>query len=214
LNDYAKIPVKPTLDGEPSYENIPQGLHDTTQPYWNANDVRRYAYWSVFAGTCGHTYGNNSVMQMYRPEDKKPAYGARKYWYEALVDSGAIQMKFVKELMLSRPYFERVFDDSSIAGDIGKKYDFIAITRGRDYLMAYTYTGRTFSLKMGKIKSAKIRAWWYNPRNGEASEIGIVNNNGVAHFDPPGEKADGNDWILVLDDIASSYAKPGIVIYK
>jgi hypothetical protein len=214
LNDYAKTPVKPTLDGEPSYENIPQGLHDTTQPYWNANDVRRYAYWSVFAGACGHTYGNNSVMQMYRHEDAKPAYGARKYWYEALDDSGACQMKFVKELVLSRSCFERVFDDSAIAGDVGKKYDFIAVARGRDYLMAYTYTGRTFSLKMGKITGTETRAWWYNPRNGEASEIGIVKNNGVVQFDPPGEKADGNDWVLVLDDIASSYTKPGIVIDK
>ena len=26
--DYYKKPVKPTLDGEPSYEEIPYGLHD------------------------------------------------------------------------------------------------------------------------------------------------------------------------------------------
>ena len=32
------------------YERIPQGLHDPTQPYWTDADVRRYAYWSVFAG--------------------------------------------------------------------------------------------------------------------------------------------------------------------
>jgi hypothetical protein len=60
-------PLKPVLDGEPSYEGIPQGLHDVTQPRWQAADCRRYAYWSVFAGACGHTYGNNSIMQFYRP---------------------------------------------------------------------------------------------------------------------------------------------------
>jgi len=65
-NDYNKIPPKPTLDGEPSYEGIPQGLHDSTQPYWTASDVRRYAYWSVFAGGCGFTYGNNAVMQFHK----------------------------------------------------------------------------------------------------------------------------------------------------
>jgi hypothetical protein len=27
--------------------------------------VRRYAYWSVFAGSCGHTYGHNAIMQFY-----------------------------------------------------------------------------------------------------------------------------------------------------
>ena len=51
-DDYARQPAKPVLDGEPSYENIPQGLHDPSQPYWTAGDARRYAWWSVFAGAC------------------------------------------------------------------------------------------------------------------------------------------------------------------
>lgn len=46
-NDYL-VSNKPTLDAEPSYEWILQGLHDNTQPYWKAKQVRRYAYWSVF----------------------------------------------------------------------------------------------------------------------------------------------------------------------
>lgn len=58
---------KPVIDGEPSYENIPIGLHDPSEGRWKAADVRRYAYWSVFAGSCGHTYGHNSIMQMLRP---------------------------------------------------------------------------------------------------------------------------------------------------
>ncbi len=32
--DYEKTPHKPTLDGEPSYENIPHGLHNPNIPYW------------------------------------------------------------------------------------------------------------------------------------------------------------------------------------
>jgi hypothetical protein len=59
--DYKRTPVKPVLDGEPSYESIPQGLHDPKEPYWTDSDVRRYAYWSVFAGAAGFTYGHNSV---------------------------------------------------------------------------------------------------------------------------------------------------------
>ncbi len=58
--DYTLTPVKPTIDGEPSYEGIPQGLHDITQPFWTDSDVRRYAYWSVFAGCCGFTYGHSA----------------------------------------------------------------------------------------------------------------------------------------------------------
>ena len=99
LDDYTQIPVKPTLDGEPSYEGIPQGLHDPSEPYWTDRDVRRYAYWSVFAGCCGFTYGHSGVMQFYKPEDEDPAYGARDYWYDAIHAPGAAQMMHLKNLM-------------------------------------------------------------------------------------------------------------------
>lgn len=63
--DWAMTPIKPVLDGEPSYENITHGLSKgQDSPRWTAADVRRYAYWSVFAGGAGFTYGENSVMQM------------------------------------------------------------------------------------------------------------------------------------------------------
>ncbi len=107
-------PLKPVLDGEPSYENIPQGLHHDTEPRWSAADVRRYAYWSVFAGACGHTYGCNDIMQFYRP-GYSPAYYADTPWWEALDFPGFNQMKHLKELMLTFPYEERVPDQSVIA---------------------------------------------------------------------------------------------------
>jgi hypothetical protein len=209
-DDYTKIPVKPTLDGEPSYENIPQGLHDTTQPYWTANDVRRYAYWSVFAGACGHTYGNNSVMQMYRPDDQKAAYGARKYWYESLQDSGSVQMKYLKHLILSRPYFDRIFDDSLVINNSGTRYNYIVAMRGTDYLMAYTYTGQEIDVKMGRITGTQVKAWWFNPRNGEAKIIGTFKNEGMIRFIPPMIQAFAHDWVLVLDDCENNFLQPGV----
>ena len=211
-DDYSKVPAKPTLDGEPSYENIPQGLHDTTQPYWNANDVRRYAYWSVFAGACGHTYGDNAVMQMYRPGDK-PDYGTRKYWFESLMDTGASQMKFLKNLMLSRPYFDRVGDQGVLADSGQAKHDRVIASRGRDYLMAYSYTGHAIKVKLGRISGISVKAWWYNPRNGEASEIGVFENTGIREFDPPGVPSPGNDWILVAEDASKAYSRPGDLRY-
>jgi hypothetical protein len=89
--DYARTPIKPTLDGEPSCEKIPQGLHDATQPYWTDADVRRYAYWSVFAGSFGHTYGNNAVQQMYEPGDGRVDFAPKNYWFQAIDDPGAGQ---------------------------------------------------------------------------------------------------------------------------
>lgn len=198
-HDYAMVPVKPTIDGEPSYEGIPQGLHDTLQPYWTDNDIRRYAYWSVFAGTFGFTYGANSVMQFYKPTDKKPAYGAREYWTAGINLPGSQQMQFLKKLMLSRPFLERIPDQSLIAGDNGLKYNYLLATRGNDYAFIYTYTGRDIPVKMGIISGNKVKASWYKPTNGTTIEFGEFENTGIHEFNPPGEPADGNDWVLILD---------------
>lgn len=198
--DYDKKPVKPTLDGEPSYENIPEGLHDTAEPLWKARDARRYAYWSVFAGSAGHTYGDNSVMQMHKPTDESSAYGATDYWFDAINDPGAAQMIHLKNLMLSRPYFERIPDQSMIA-DQGEKYDYQAATKGTDYAFIYTYNGRNIRVNMGKIGGENVKASWLNPRDGSIEEIGIFPNIGLHEFDPPGEKENGADWILILDKL-------------
>lgn len=202
--DYNLDPVKPTLDGEPSYEGIPQGLHDTTQPFWKARDVRRYAYWSVFAGAAGFTYGHSSVMQMHRPVDEGSAYGNKKYWTDAIDDPGAGQMKYIRQLMLKYPYFERIPDQSLIAGQ-GEKYDYQTATRGEDYALVYTYNGRNITVNMGKIQGNEVEASWFDPRNGNTEKIGTFPNKGKQEFDPPGKKEAGNDWILILTNNKKKY---------
>lgn len=209
--DYARRPVKPTLDGEPSYENLPQGLHDPKQSYWTANDVRRYAYWSVFAGSFGHTYGENAVIQMYKP-GLKPAYGVRTTWAEGITAPGSSQLQFLKKLILSRPYFERIPDQSLLDGQNGTKYDYVIATRGRSYAFAYTWTGRSFKVRLGVLTGSHVRAWWYDPRTGKAQVIGRFVNRGTRMFDPPGNPAPGNDWVLVLDDDDGKPSPPGRVL--
>lgn len=198
--DYKKEPAKPTLDGEPSYEKIPQGLHDTLQPVWTDSDVRRYGYWSVFSGGSGYTYGHNAVMQMHKPTDTGSAYGAKDYWNDAINDPGAGQMVYLKELMLSRPYFERIPDQTLIA-EQGSQYGYQVATRGKDYAFIYTYNGSNIKVHMGKISGEEVKVSWFDPRTGNMAEIGAYPNKGVAEFDPPGEEQDGNDWVLVLDKI-------------
>jgi hypothetical protein len=197
--DYNKMPAKPTLDAEPSYEKIPYGLHDTKLPRWTAADVRRYGYWSVFAGACGYTYGNNDVMQMHMPSDKGSAYGSTEYWYKSINDPGALQMVYLKKLMLSRPYFDRVPDQSMIAGGQGEKYDRLIATRGKNYAFVYTYTGREMAINADMLEGNKIKASWYNPRNGEITAIGTYTKSKLLKFNPPGIKKDGNDWVLIID---------------
>lgn len=199
VNDYNKLPTKPTMDGEPSYEGIPQGLHDTTQPYWTDSDVRRYAYWSVFAGACGFTYGNNAVMQFHKKGDPESAYGVKENWEVALNDPGASQMKYLKQLMLSRSYFDRIPAQYLIDGNQGERYDYLAATKGRDYAFIYTCNGSTLNINLGKMHLNRLKASWYNPRNGQYTKIGNFKAEGIKTFYPPNGKSKGNDWVLILD---------------
>jgi hypothetical protein len=199
INDaYTLHPVKPVLDAEPSYEDIPHGLHDTTQPRWKAADVRRYAYWDVFAGGCGFTYGHNSVMQFRRIGDTNVSYGAHITWEKAMNAEGASQMKYLVQLMQSFP-FEEAKPAENIITNNGEKYERLAALQEKNFAFIYTYNGKNIEVKMSSLNGDKSKAYWYNPRNGDKSFIAIINNSGAHSFNPPGEKKDGNDWILILE---------------
>lgn len=202
-------PKRPVLDAEPAYENTPQGLHKPEEPYWTGNDSRRYAYWSVFAGAAGHTFGENSVRQVYIPAEKKPASGAKGFIMECLETDGARAMRHLKGLILSRPFLGRVNDQSLVAGDEGEKYDRVIVTRGDGWIAAYVYTGRSFTLKLDGATGARLTATWFDPRTGETSPAGSHPGLGSVTVNPPGEPAPGNDWVLVLDDATRNFKAPG-----
>lgn len=195
--DYAKTPAKPTLDGEPSYEGIPKGLHDTLQPRWTDNDIRRYAWWSVFSGGCGFTYGHNSVMQFYKTQSQAGAYGARQSWDEALNSAGAKQMKHLKYLAIKYG-FHRLIPAAEKVTDQGIKYDYQPVLIGENLLLVYTYNGRSISLDTEATDLKKGKFSWYSPRTGEQSKKKSIQKNQYT-FNPPGEVQNGNDWVLIIE---------------
>ena len=197
-DDYVLRPVKPTFDGEPSYENIPHGLHDSAEKRWTAADVRRYAYWDVFAGGCGFTYGNNSVMQFYKTGDKDASFGANKDWDGELNTPGAGQMQYLKQLMLSKSYFDRMPDQSLIV-DNGERYNRVLATKGKNYAMFYVYNGRSFKAALNKLNFKPGKAMWFSPVDSQVIPIKNYRYETEKLFDPPGEKENGNDWVLILE---------------
>ena len=197
-DDYKLKPIKPTFDGEPSYEDIPYGLHKADEPYWKDHEIRRYAYWSVFAGGCGFTYGHNSVMQFYMPGDSGTSYFPKVNWKEGLNAPGAGQMKYLTQLILSKSYFDRVPAQELIVGN-GERYDRIIATRGKDYAMFYIYNSGQFNVAIDKLKFIPKKASWFNPKNGQTVNISKSKYKLTENFDPPGEKENGNDWVLILE---------------
>lgn len=196
--DFNLSPAKPTLDGEPSYESIPQGLHDPEQPYWTVDEVRRYAYWSVFAGACGFTYGHNAIMQFHRQGDTDASYSVRETWKEALDAPGALQMRHLKDLISEEISPGGIPAQDLVAGPHKPGYDYIAAIKDSDCALFYTWNGSTITVESSRLQMPVIRAFWFNPRDGTSAPAGRFNTGMVLEFDPPGDRINGNDWVLVL----------------
>lgn len=217
--DYDRTPVKPVLDAEPIYEGHPISFDAKRFGHSVAADVRRPLYWDLFGGACGHTYGHHSVWQMWTAV-RKPVNIPLMSWSEALNEPGAHQMQYGRALIESRPFLTRVPDDSVIVTDRvptsvpgAGRYRFAA-TRNDDgaYAFVYVPTGRAFSVDVTKLSGSEVRAWWFNPRDGTANEIGTFRNEGTRRFIPPNPDS-GHDWVLVLDDAARNFPAPGTPLH-
>ncbi len=206
--DYGLTPVKPTIDGEPRYENHPVAWKPEEFGWFDDYDVRQAAYWAVFAGAAGHTYGCNDIWQM-KTADREPMSKARGEWHKALELPGAGQMQYLRRLIESRPYFSRVPDQELILQNPSEGPDHMQSTRGDGYAFVYFPQAKPARIATGRIAGDRLHAWWYDPRNGKCQSIGIFKNEKIKTFSPPGFPHRGNDWILVLDDIEKEYGFPG-----
>lgn len=197
-HDPAIVPVKPTVDGEPSYEWIPQGLHDTNEPYWQARDVRRYAYWSVFEGAMGHTYGDNSIMQFFNRTQTHGAYGPKAYWQDALHHEGAGQMMHLVNLMTGVDFTAGRPNEARLTWGQKERYHRISVFEGPGYLFCYDYLGDSFSLDLESFAGQTLQGWWMDPATGISSYLGPITPSKETVFSPLPKSCDGSDWTLIL----------------
>ena len=208
--DYSLTPVKPTLDGEPNYEDHPVSpwpVWDPKNGYFRDYDVRKQLYRSVFAGGCGVTYGHHSVWQMFAPGRERINH-AECYWSEALDRPGAGQVRYLRALMESRPYLTRIPDQSVLASEAGKTGFHVRATRDAQgsYIMIYLPTPNPVTVRLDSLSGVSINAWWYDPCSGEAIFVGMYEKSSPLTFTPPGHRP---DWVLVLDDSSMDFPAPG-----
>jgi hypothetical protein len=201
--DYQRQPPKPTLDGEPNYEDHPVNPWPKWDPatgYYRDHDVRKQLYRSVFAGGCGVTYGHHSIWQMYG-DDRTPINHPDRDWRSALDRPGANHLRYLRRLMESRPYFDRVPDQELIISDHGQRGQHIRATRDANGLYAFVYLPETLPVivRMDKLRGPGVLAHWYDPRTGQEHAAGQFHNQGEQTFTPPEA---GPDWVLVLDSSA------------
>jgi hypothetical protein len=218
-NDYSLTPVKPVLIGEAAYEDIGiwfnplNGRHDDYE-------VRKQAYWAVFAGAFGHTYGNNNIWQINR-EDGPGVIWADRTWEEAMEQPGSGQMGHLRDLMESRPFLTRIpAQDLVLTENPSHASDHIQVTRDgtpgqRDatYIMVYMPYFISARISTGVIGAKRLKIWWFDPSTGFAFPEGEAENTGELEFSNWKklfrEGQGGPDWVVVIDDATSGYARPG-----
>jgi hypothetical protein len=221
-DDWWRKPPKPTFNAEGWYEGEEElyarwtGMQRADgklpDPAW----VQRFqAYWSVFAGGIGFTYGHRNLWRM------ESATGERGVLEQRFLDApGAADLCYLRELIESRPIATRIpAPDLISAGtrgrDSGLSPDLRIATRAAagNWALVYLTRGSLVRIRLYQLAPGTARAGWYNPRTGKwwtpegeadrqaAFQSDIPTGPGAedGYFDPPGKARDGNDWVLVLE---------------
>ncbi len=210
-------PRKPFVNIEPAYEDIgikfwlytspsdraqyiqDDGLvinHDMyKEGYFNDYDVRVAAYWTLLTGAAGHTYGNNAVWQMFKPNTFSPVPSIH-YWHQALDRPGAESMRYVSEIFTRFPLRSFAQDQSIVYGPNyeGGSYIIAAAARDKSFALLYVAQGREISIKCDHL-SLSGKYQWFNPSNGEMEPLTEFDSSEILTTQPPSS----SDWLLILE---------------
>ena len=167
------VPLKPTLDGEPCYEDHPvRGLakKDVTPTVWfDEYDARRAAWWSVLSGACGHVYGDHSVWQFYDGK-RAPVFFARTPWPKAIEYPGAKQMGYMRKILESVEWWKLRRDDAFMnSSDSSPDKAMCAVADDGSFALMYGPVETSFAPKLEKMsfKFDESEAVAFDPATGD-----------------------------------------------
>jgi hypothetical protein len=171
------------------------------------------AYNSILSGGAGHQYGNNPLWFMGAANGWNPMCTTNSNpncWKSHLGDTTRSQLKYIRALFESRLWYTLIPDQSHsivTAGyGSGTYYAATAQTADKSTLISYLPNSKTLTVNLAKMSGNSVVAYWFNPRNGSATQIGTYNTTATNQtFTSP----DGNDWVLVIDDASKNYPVPG-----
>jgi Protein of unknown function (DUF4038)/Putative collagen-binding domain of a collagenase len=207
---FARTPIKPCANLEPSYEN------QTVDGMTSIDiDIRQAAYWSVFAGGCGHTYGQHALWSWGRDGSGLggSSSGTVPFWYDGINALGSRQMGYLRNLMEARPFFDRM-PDQKLVVDTLSGADKVVCCRSASNAMIYTAGGQSITAVLGKISGSQVKVYGFDPRTGAVTYADTYPNTGTQVLNSPGSPARGNDYVFLLDDAAQSFPVPGLATYQ
>lgn len=194
--DYARTPVKPVLDAEPGYEAHMAGFR-IENGYLNDYDVRKSAYWAMFSGAAGHSYGCHAVWQMWKA-GRRAVNRPVDPWHDSLQLPGANQLRHLRALCERFPFSQTIPDAALLDQPPTSDHAHIAALRDEEnrFALFYSPTGDVFTPRLDFL-GAHFRASWFDPRHG-GEEIVAQSDLDSGRFQPP---AWGPDWILLVEKV-------------
>jgi hypothetical protein len=136
-------------------------------------------------------------------ELSEPITHSNVMWYEAVDFDGPRQMGLMRRLFESRPWQKLVPDQSVIAAGQREGELHVQAARACDgsFLLAYLPQGGTVTIDMSKLSGKRIRASWFDPRDGNTVTAGEFQRGKAKSFKTP-KSGRIWDWVLVLDSSA------------
>lgn len=161
----------PVWDGEPAYEEMPNGFPHFTMRHGSWM-VRKRAYWALLAGAFGHTYGHCNVWCSISEQELNVM--STTTWKQSLDAEGAEQMKILRDflegvpLQECRPAQELVVQEAD--GEMDEHVQ-AALHQKKEFLCAYLPSGGSCRLKA--FAGETYYGWWFNPRDGRFYRQGM-----------------------------------------
>lgn len=158
--------AKGVLDKDLKYD---QKVENT--PFHGAWMVRKRAYWALFSGAFGHTYGHGCVWCSISEKERSDFNPCT--WYEALHYEGAEQIRYIRalsddlQIMTYQPVWEICPEMPEDKMDLHIQ---ACASPDRKTLCVYFPGGGTATLKLDAFwdtSHKKVFLWWYNPRDGK-----------------------------------------------
>ncbi|WP_198510325.1 apiosidase-like domain-containing protein, partial [Bacillus solitudinis] len=214
----------PVFDAEPAYEQMPTAfpVPGTQFEYHGGWMVRKRAYWSLFAGSFGHTYGHASVWCMISEKERD---SWRTYsWFEALDRPGAWQIKILRDFLESRDLSQCTPSQKILTEQRHKKEDILdehnqACINEGEFICVYFPSGGEETIDVGRLKSDDLHMWWFNPRDGQCylqnnvtSEepiqlTEVLKNDAIKIVTPT--RGTEQDWVCVIECRENRATRPG-----
>jgi hypothetical protein len=203
LHDYNLKKPEPAMNAEGPYEGAPYvpPTYTWSSTGWGS---RIAAWYSVFNGSLGYSYGHVATVYMCTDIDDIWGTDGSNYLHPSAMNAeGAADMQHVKNLCLAKG-LTYVPDQSVIAGDLGSKDSTPPTQRyavkdsDGDFAYVYLPQGGSVSVNMAKIDRKTVTARWFDPRSGFYQLIGTYSNTGRKTF-TTASSGRNNDWVLVLE---------------